>query len=136
MKHVYRHTETNGGMQMWVDDLVKESKKLIRKGKKLVRSFPREDQELIGLLAAKLVGDKVNEIYETRTPEGKALWETIRPIHHGDVGYVLAEDGKKRRDPLLVGAGKGLMLSDIKDRDKWVYPKMKSVKKRKSQKRR
>jgi len=43
MKHVYRHTETNGGMQMWVDDLVKESKKLIRKGKKLVRSFPRED---------------------------------------------------------------------------------------------
>lgn len=119
---------------MWVDDLVMESKKLIRRSKKLVRSLPREQQELIGLLAAKLVGDQVNKIYDSSMSEERALWEAFRPMHHGELGYMLAEDGKKKGDPLLVGAGKGLMLSDIKDREKWMYPKMKSTKKRKMSK--
>jgi hypothetical protein len=116
---------------MWVDDLVKESKKLIHEGKKAVRGLSREDQELVGMLAAKVVGDQLNKLYESCTPEHKALWEELRLFHHGDLGYMIAEDGKKKRDSLLLGAGKGLMLSDIKDRDKWMLHKAKTTTKSK-----
>lgn len=120
---------------MWVDDLIRESKKLVRRGRKLVKDLPREYQEPIGFVVGRLIGDKVNKIYESRTPEEKAIWEVGRPMHHGDLGYVLAEDGKKKRDPLMKGVGKGLMLSDIKDRDEWVYPKKKSTQRRRRPKR-
>jgi hypothetical protein len=121
---------------MWADDLIKESKKLVRRGKKYVKTLPREYQEAIGLLAGRLIGEGVNRMYESRMPEEKAIWEIGRPMHHGDLGYVLTEDGKKRRDAFMAGVGKGLMLSDIKDRDKWVHPKKKTTKMRKKRTRR
>jgi hypothetical protein len=123
-----------GGGLVWVDDLIKESKKIVRRSRKYVKSLPRETQESIGLVAGKLIGDGVNEIYASRKPEEKAIWDLARPMHHGDLGFVLAEEGKKKRDPLMKGVGKGLMLSDIKDREKWTYPRMKSSKKRKGRK--
>ena len=118
---------------MWVDDLVRESKKLVRRSRKYVKSLPRESQELVGLVAGKLIGDGVNEIYNSRKPEEKAFWELARPMHHGDIGFALAEEGRKKRDPLMKGVGKGLMLSDIKDREKWTYPRVNSSKRKKGQ---
>lgn len=112
---------------MWADDLIREGKKLVRRGKKYVRTLPPEYQELIGFAAGKAIGDVVNQVYESRTPEEKAQWKAGRPMHHGDLGYVLAKDGRKKRDPFMTSVGKGLMLSDIKDRDEWVYPKKKQT---------
>ena len=119
---------------MWVDDLIKESKKIVRRSRKYVKSLPRETQESIGLVAGKLIGDGVNEIYNSRKPKEKAVWELLRPMHHGELGFVLAEEGMKKRDPLMKGIGKGLMLSDIKDLDMWTPPRAKSSKRRKVRK--
>jgi len=98
--------------------LVKESKNLIRKGEKFVRGLGHENQELIGFVAGKLIGDKVNALYESRKPEEKLIWEISRPMHHYELGLVLKRDGQRGRDPLMKGVGYGLMISDIEDREK------------------
>ena len=119
---------------MFADDLIREGKKLVRRGKKYVRALPPEYQELVGFAAGKIIGDVVNEVYESRTPEEKAMWKAGRPMHHGDLGYVLAKDGRKKRDRFMTSVGKGLMFSDIKDHDEWLYPMKKPTTRKKRSK--
>jgi hypothetical protein len=78
-----------------------------------------------------LVGNKANQLYESRSEEEKMLWRKGLPFHHGDLECALVDDGKKKKDHLRIGVGKGLMISDIADEDEWVYPKLVASKKRK-----
>jgi len=111
-------------------DIFDEIDKIRRKIRKLT---PRQ-QEALGRLAGELVGNKANQLYESRSEEGKILWRKELPIHHGDIGCALVDDGKKRKDHLRIGLGKGLMISDIADKDEWMYPLIASPKKRKTTK--
>jgi hypothetical protein len=113
-------------------DILEEINKVRRKIRKL---SPRQ-QEALGRLVGELVGNKANQLYESCTEEEKILWRQNLPFHHGDVGCALVDDGKRRKDSLRVGIGKGLMISDIADKDEWVYPLIASPKKRKTTKKR
>jgi hypothetical protein len=107
-------------------DILDEINKIRRKIRKL---SPRQ-QEALGRLAGELVGNKANQLYESSSEEDKILWRKQLPFHHGDIGCALVDDGKKRKDYLRVGLGKGLMISDIADKDEWVYPQIASLTKR------
>lgn len=99
-----------------------------------IRKLSPKQQEALGQLVGELVGNKANQLYESRSQQGKAQWREDFPIHHGDVGCALVDDGKKKKDHLTIGLGKGLMISDIADKDEWVYPLIASPKRRKTTK--
>ena len=107
-------------------DILDEIDKIRRK----IRKLTPKQQEALGRLVGELVGNKANQLYETRSEEGKILWRKEIPVHHGDLGCALVDDGRKRKDHLRIGLGKGLMISDIADKDEWVYPLIASLTKR------
>lgn len=113
-------------------DILDEIDKIRRK----IRKLSPWQQEALGRLVGELVGNKTNQVYESCSDEEKVLWRKRLPLHHGDIGCALLDDGKRRKDHLRIGVGKGLMISDIADKDEWVYPKLVSSKKRKVAKKR
>jgi hypothetical protein len=116
---------------MDLEDVINEAKKKIRKAQRELRKLPPETQRAIGILGGKVAGDVANKIYESRTAEGKILWEKSRIVHHGDAGYLVREHGRNEKNPFREGIGEGLMISDSKDIDKCFYPKLEAVRAKK-----
>jgi len=121
---------------MVLDDIITDAKRRLKKAQRELKKLPPDTRKALGMLGAKKVGDLANALYESRTPEGKELWEKLRPMHHGDAGYLVRENGRKKRDPFLEGIGEGLMISDAHDVDKCVYPGLEAAKTRKKRKNR
>ena len=119
---------------MVLDGLIKEARKKIKKAQREIKKLPPETQRTLGILGGKAIGDVANRLYDSRTPPGKEFWEQLRPMHHGDLGYFVKEDGREKRDPFMEAFGEGLMISDAHDVDKCVYPKIEVAKARKKRK--
>jgi hypothetical protein len=105
---------------------------ILRKAKKCLREMDPKTQKALGTLAGIVAGEIANQAYESRTPEGKEQWEKSRIMHHADAGYLLKEFTKK--DPFYQGLGEGLIVSDLKDRDKCFYPIIEQSKRKKNRK--
>lgn len=104
-------------------------KSILRKAKKTLREMNSQDQRTLGALAGIIAGEIANKAYESRTPEGKESWQKTRLMHHGDAGYLLKEF--KKKDPFYQGLGEGLMISDLQDIDRCVYPRIEQTKRKK-----
>ena len=102
---------------------------ILRKAKKALREMNSQDQKALGALAGIIAGEIANKAYWSQTPEVRQQWERTRLMHHGDAGYMLKEF--KKKDPFCQGLGEGLMISDLQDKDRCVYPKIEQVKRRK-----
>jgi len=101
---------------------------ILRKAKKTLREMDSQDQRALGTIAGIIAGEVANRAYNNQTQEGKEQWERTRLMHHGDAGYLLREF--KKKDPFYEGLGEGLMVSDLQDLDKCVYPKLEQAKRK------
>jgi len=75
--------------------------------------------ELLGLIVGFCGGEQWNRLYQSLSNEKRALWRRCRPMHHGDLGFALLRFGIEKGNSFLIGMGKGLMLSDIRDIHEW-----------------
>jgi hypothetical protein len=66
-----------------------------------------------------ILGEIARGAYEDCSPAEKENWRKNRIMHHGELGVILMNAGKKSGNPDLVLAGAGLALSDIDDSDEW-----------------
>lgn len=79
-------------------------------------------EEPVGMKIGELLGKYVVDRYEASSPEKKEEWNSNRWLHHGAVGELLVIRGMKKGNLFLVGLGKGLMNSDMQDRNDWHTP--------------
>jgi hypothetical protein len=79
-------------------------------------------EESAGLKVGQSIGQWFVDQYEARSPEQKEIWKSARWLHHGALGELLMNRGKKKRKPFIVGLGNGLCLTDLQDQDEWHTP--------------
>lgn len=106
---------------------------VVRKARRRINQMDPDTQRALGAIAGYLAGEIANQAYERQTPDGKEKWDKSRIVHHGDAGYFIKQ--YKKNDPLLQGLGDGLMVSDLNDIDKCIYPVLEKAKKAKKRKR-
>ena len=79
-------------------------------------------EEPVGNRVGELLGKYIVDTYEASSPEKKEEWTSNRWLHHGAVGELLVLRGTKKSNSFLVGLGKGLMNSDMQDKEDWHTP--------------
>jgi len=72
-----------------------------------------------GLLLGYLTGNEMNKQFESLPKDLKEIWKRIRPMHHGDFGYLVWRLGIVNHSSYLAWFGIGLMLSDLRDIQEW-----------------
>jgi len=72
-----------------------------------------------GQKTGELLGRYVVDKYETCSPAEKERWNSKRWLHHGAVGELLVIREMRKQKLFLVGLGRGLMNSDLQDKDEW-----------------
>jgi len=98
-------------------------------------SLTPEQKFQLSKIAGTTVGTLVNKIYYSLPEDKKAEWNKKRPMHHGDIGYLVSQYGKATDNPNLLQFGKKLRETDIQDKDEWIFKdESKPVKLRKRKK--
>jgi hypothetical protein len=85
------------------------------KGKKVLRLL----EEPAGQMVGQKIGQYFVNEYEASSQEGKETWKSTRWLHHGALGELLIDRGRKKRKPLIVGLGRGLCMTDLQDQNEW-----------------
>lgn len=117
-------------------DIVKLVKWVERRYREMVVPLVKGNK-VLGLLelpagqkTGQIIGQYFVDKYEECSHEEKKVWKASRWLHHGALGELLADRGDKKHKPFIVGLRRGLMMTDIQDRDEWHTPEYYLAKKK------
>jgi len=102
----------------WLERKHREKVVPLVKGNKLLAML----EEPAGRKAGQIIGRYFVDQYQTCSPESRDLWFTVRWLHHGALGELLVARGKKKHRQFITGLGRGLMTTDLQDKDEWRTP--------------
>jgi hypothetical protein len=102
-------------MVRWLERRYREIVVPLVKGNKLLGMF----EEPAGQKAGQIIGRYFVNQYQACSSQSRDLWWTVRWLHHGALGELLVARGKKKHKPFIIGLGRGLMATDLQDKDEW-----------------
>ena len=79
-------------------------------------------EERVGMMISESLGEFAVEKYDAAPSGRKEEWDSSRWLHHGAVGELLVLRGLKKGNRFLIGLGRGLMKSDLQDKNDWHSP--------------
>jgi hypothetical protein len=99
----------------WLERRHRELIAPLVKGNKILKTL----EEPAGLAVGKKIGQYFVDKYGACSLQEREIWRSSRWLHHGALGELLFERGKKKHKPFIASLGKGLMMTDLQDRDEW-----------------
>ena len=94
-----------------------------------------EQKLRLSKIAGTTIGTLANNVYNSLPAKQRDEWNKKRPMHHGDIGFLVAQYGKMTDNPNLLQFGKKLRETDIQDKDEWIFrDEIKPIKLRKREK--
>ena len=83
-------------------------------------------QFLVGLGLSAVACYVAKKVHDGLSIAEKRQWREEFPVHHGEVGIPVTLGGVLSGNPLMTGAGLGLVLSDLDDKDEWFRRKQRN----------
>ncbi|OGS56995.1 MAG: hypothetical protein A3K60_00420 [Euryarchaeota archaeon RBG_19FT_COMBO_56_21] len=106
-------------------DIVRLAKWLEQKHREVIAPLVKGN-EVLRILegpAGQAVGQKIGQYftdqYEASSQEQREIWKSTRWLHHGALGELLIDRGKKKHKPFIAGLGRGLCMTDLQDQKEW-----------------
>jgi len=106
-------------------DVVKMVRWLERKHRELVAPLVKGNtvlrflEEPAGLRIGQIIGQYFVNQYQGSSSQVREFWSTTRWLHHGALGELVAARGRRKHKPFITGLGRGLMITDLQDKDEW-----------------
>ncbi len=110
----------------WLEQRHRELIAPLVKGNKALKLL----EEQAGQIAGQKIGQYFVDQYEASSQEQTEMWKSIRWLHHGALGELLIDRGRKKHKPFIVGLGRGLCMTDLQDQKEWHTPEYYLAKKK------